>query len=141
MNLSTKQFEKIVKEIAGDGAASFAGKDNRRSARVELKHRATIMPHVDGVTSEGVGVEVRDFSPRGIRFLHSKRLPRGDQFVLALLQQTGEPVQILCTVVHSRVTAEGPFSIGAEFTCVLKRGQPKIDRANERERIQRSILD
>ena len=146
MNLSTQEFAKIVRELSGDEPRmAFPGKNNRRSARVELKHRATIIPQVDGVPGEGEGVEVRDFSPRGIRFLYSARLPRGDQFVLALPQHTGDPVEILCTVVHCRVTAEGPFSIGAEFTCALRKPQaprpPSRDGRTERERIRQSILD
>jgi hypothetical protein len=99
------------------------------------------------MSGNGVGVEVRDFSPRGIRFLHSKALSRGTQFVLELPQQGGERIKILCTVMHCKSTAEGPYAAGAEFTCVLrkvastvKRSTPVEKQRVERDRIRRSIL-
>lgn len=146
MHLSAKQFAEIVERLGSDiSDAPFPGHDKRRAARVELKNRATIIPYEDGVAGEGVGVEVRDFSPRGIRFLHSERLTRGAQFVLELPQSAGEPVQILCTVMHCRSTEEGPISTGAEFTCVLRQAKavepsPR-ERRSERDRIRHSILD
>jgi hypothetical protein len=147
MHLSAKQFAEILGRLESDVRdAPFPGHDQRRAARVALKNRATIVPYEDGVAGEGVGVEVRDFSPRGIRFLHSERLGRGSQFVLALPQSSGEPVQILCTVMHCRATAEGPISTGAEFTCVLRPHARAAegggrDRRSERDRIRQSILD
>jgi hypothetical protein len=72
-------------------------------------------------------------------------MPTGGQFVLELPQTSGEPVRILCSVVHSKPTGEGPFSIGAEFTCVIREGKrpkPATTVSNvERNRIQQSILD
>lgn len=140
MHLSAKQFAEIVERLGADAAGVPAG-DNRRAPRVALKNRATIIPYVGGVAGKGVGVEVRDFSARGIRFLHSARFARGEQFVLELLQQGADPVSILCTIVHCKPTDEGPFSTGAEFTCVLRNGNaPAADRS-ERDRIRQSILD
>lgn len=140
MQLSAKQFSEIVERL-DTGASGLPAGDNRRAPRVELKYRATIIPYVGGVAGKGVGVEVRDFSARGIRFLHSARFARGEQFVLELLQQGADPVSILCTIVHSKPTDEGPFSTGAEFTCVLRRGKPAAADRSERDRIRQSILD
>lgn len=146
MNLSTRQFAMLVKRLeAGPSDPAFLGDNKRRAGRVELKSRATIVPYADGVAGEGVGVEVRNVSPRGIRFLHSKSLARGSQFVLELPQDTGDPVNILCTVVHCQPTEEGPFAVGAEFTCALADGKPQAASASEtggeRDRIRQSILD
>ena len=141
MQLSAKQFAQIVERLEPDAAGALPAGDHRRAPRVELNNRATIVPYVGGVAGKGVGVEVRDFSARGIRFLHSARFARGEQFVLELFQQAADPVSILCTVVHCKPTDEGPFSSGAEFTCVLRHGKPApADRA-ERDRIRQSILD
>ena len=141
MHLSAKQFAEIVERLDGDVADQlFPGHDKRRANRVALHHRATIVPYTDGVAADGVGVEVRDFSARGIRFLHSATLARGEQFVLELPQQGSDPVSILCTIVHCRPTDEGPNSIGAEFTCVLRKAKNAGDRS-ERDRIRQSILD
>jgi hypothetical protein len=154
MNLSTKRFAEIVQRLEGDvGDQLFPGHDKRRSTRVGVRSRASIVPYTNGVAREGVGVELRDFSHRGIRFLHSARLARGDQFVLELPQREGKPVHILCTVMHCRTTPEG-FSTGAEFTCVLRPQQPSPQgrpgrseagaadaaRRRERDRIRQSIL-
>ena len=142
MHLSAKQFAEIVERLESDViGGTFPGNDKRRAQRVPMKNRATIVPHVAGVATEGVGVEVRDFSARGIRFLHSATLARGEQFVLELPQQGAEPVSILCTVVHCKTTSEGPYSIGAEFTCVLRKAPAGAADRSERERIRKSILD
>lgn len=150
MHLSAKQFAEIVAQLVADAPKSTGdgASEKRRASRVALDYRATIIPYDDGVARDGVGVEVRDFSPRGIRFLHSARFPRGTQFVLELPQQTGGPLTILCTVVHCRVTPEGPFSTGAEFTCVLRSEKSAKtpptnanDRLSEADRIRHSILD
>ena len=148
MHLSADQFAEIVAHLLAEGPGApggGTGGDKRRAKRVALEHRATIVPYDDGVAGDGVGVDVRDFSPRGIRFLHSQRLVRGAQFVLALPQRTGGPLSILCTVVHCGVTPEGPFSTGAEFTCAL-RDRPPAEPTTAggqhlAERIRRSILD
>ena len=142
MNLSAKQFAEVVERLDAGALKGIPPGDNRRAPRVELQNRATIIPYVGGVAGEGVGVEVRDFSARGIRFLHSSKFARGEQFVLELFQQGTDPVSILCTIVHCKPTAEGPFSTGAEFTCVLRNGKPvpAADRV-ERDRIRQSILD
>jgi hypothetical protein len=152
MQLSAKQFAQILQQLDSlNGEAPPAGSDKRRSARVALKQRATIVPYISGAPGQGVGVEVCDFSPRGLRFLHSAAVKRGEQFVLQLPQQSGEPVSILCTVVHCKTTSQGPFSIGAEFTCALRNGKAtkavRNDPARgererkERSRIAASILD
>jgi hypothetical protein len=140
MHLSAKQFAEIVERLEADAAGVPAG-DNRRAPRVALANRATIIPYVGGVAGKGVGVEVRDFSARGIRFLHSAKFTRGEQFVLELLQQGAEPVSILCTIVHCKPTDEGPFSTGAEFTCVLRNVKAGAADRQERDRIRQSILD
>ena len=143
MHLSTTQFAEIVERLAGDAAdRSFPGHDKRRAGRVAVRTQATIVPYVDGIAGPGVAVEVRDFSPRGIRFLHERALVSGEQFVLDLPQQTGRPVSLLCTVVHCRPAEAGRFSTGAEFTCVLRPGQPAdAGGQGERARIRQSILD
>jgi hypothetical protein len=147
MHLSAKQFAQIVERLGADVIdPNFAGDDKRRAHRVELKHRVTIIPHDDGRPAEGVGVELRDFSPRGIRFLHSQAMRNGTQFVLQLPQTTGDPISILCTVAHSESTPEGPVATGAEFTCVLKpatkstRPVSGLEQINEQDRIRHSIL-
>ena len=141
MHLSAKQFAEIVERLEADAlAACFPGHDKRRAPRVAMKNRATIVPYVEGVAGKGVGVEVRDFSARGIRFLHPAQLANGEQFVLELPQQGGDPVSILCTVMHCRRTEEGPHSIGAEFTCVLRKSKAPSERL-DRDRIRQSILD
>ena len=147
MHLSAKQFAELLSGLEGDVLdPSFAGSDKRRAHRIQLNNRVTIIPDIKGEDSQAVGVELRDFSPRGIRFLHGRALPAGGQFVLELPQTSGEPVRILCSVVHSKPTGEGPFAVGAEFTCVLRHAKrpktaPSSASATERDRIRHSILD
>ena len=146
MHLSAKQFVEILSGLGNDARdPSFAEHDKRRAPRARLNIRVSIIPDFTG---EGVGpleVEMRDFSSRGIRLLHSRSLPRGGQFVLELPQTGGDPVRILCSIVHCRQTPEGLFSIGAEFTCALRAGKRPESAAptsaGERERIRQSILD
>ena len=146
MNLSAKQFAEILSGL-GDAVRdpSFVGSDKRRAHRVQVNNWVTIIADITGEHAQAVGVELRDISSRGICFLHARTLPAGGQFVLELPQPTGEPVRILCSVVHARQTPDGPFSIGAEFTCVLRDGKrPRAAAsvsASDRERIRQSILD
>jgi hypothetical protein len=139
--LTADQFSQLLERLDPEsiGDASFPGSEKRRAPRVELRNRATIVPYVDGMEPTGVGVEVRDFSARGIRFLHSSRLEKGSQFVLELSQRGEDPLRILCTVMHCRPSDEGPISIGAEFTCVLRKTSLKISKSDE-DRIRQSIL-
>jgi hypothetical protein len=146
MHLSTKQFSEILSGLGNDVRdPSFAGSDKRRAHRVPVNNRVTIIPDITGENPQAVGVELRDISPRGIGFLHSRALPSGGQFVLELPQTAGEPVRMLCSVVHSKPTNEGPFAVGAEFTCVLQHAKSQKPAASasskERDRIRQSILD
>src|SRR5689334_22300490 len=107
MQLSVNQFAEIVKRLDADTAdPSFSGDDKRRAHRVELTSRVTIVPYVDGHPRDGTGVELRDVSSRGLRFMHSQPMPVGSQFVLELPQASGDPLTILCTVAHSRPTPQ-----------------------------------
>ena len=139
--LSATQLAEILERLnSGETDGICPGNEKRRAPRMAIKNRATIVPCTDGIESEPVGVEVRDFSARGLRFLHSRRMEQGSQFVLELAQQNADPVQILCTVMHCRPTKEGPLSIGAEFTCALRTAPARLP-TSERDRISQSILD
>ena len=66
-----------------------------------------------------VPILVRDVSPRGINILYPTQLRAGQQFTVHLEGESGRPIGLLCTVMHSRQLSSGLHSVGAEFTCVL----------------------
>jgi hypothetical protein len=99
-----------------------------------------LMPCRQGVLGQPVQVRLKDISSGGIGIVHSQPFEKGSQFVIQLPQPGGLTKSLLYTVVRCDASASGPFSIGAELSCVLKSegaaaaGEPDVARTPERGR-------
>jgi hypothetical protein len=137
MELTAQQFAEMVNHLKGP--SRFGGpQDQRRAPRVERQARLTITP-VDGVQPPTpVDVEIKNISSRGLGFVHTRKLKLHSQFLVKLPRQGGDPVEILCTVVHCNPAGQKCYAVGAEFTC-LSPTPGQTDPATS-DRIRSSIL-
>lgn len=152
MNLSTDLFEQIVGSFgagvgarpsptaeagtpeAGSGTAAQAeavavaelapeggGTNRRRDARVGVRTLATVIPF-DAAGTLPLTVEVRDLSPGGVGFMHTRKMSLDEQFVVLLPSSAGTPVAVLCSVAYWQQVAAESYVVGARFTRVLRQG-------------------
>jgi hypothetical protein len=111
MKISAEMFEAITASIRGE-----ARHEKRKSPRVGLSGKMTIMPLPPAKNCKPVLVPVRDLSATGIGILHSEDLQMGQQFNLVLKsERTAKTRVILCTVRWSLLAGPDMYSIGASF--------------------------
>lgn len=119
MELTAEQFELIT------GLTSqppiYDGVDKRRHPRVAFGSRARIFPMVPIICPEGRSVLVRDISVAGIGLLFSDPLAIGDEIILQLPAQRGEPLVVHCMVQRCDIGGSHgkQFVIGATYEQVL----------------------
>lgn len=143
MKLTAEQFADLAASF-NPGQPDGSRQERRRASRTELSAQVDIRPVVDGVMSDSAGVQVEDFSSRGIAIRHHVPLDNGAQFVVELKRQSGGCVSMLCTVLHCRELQPKSYKVGAEFTCVLAEhpGSRPSEQAVDQElkRIRKSVL-
>lgn len=147
MLLSTEIFDTVVATLNPTRAAAHSAvSGQRRSPRVPVANRLTILPFASGAEglagfdfpldesgalqiplADPVSVPVRDLSRGGLRFMTPRRLSLDTPFVLLLpsgaRSQAGasaSPVAIECTVTYWQPIQAGLFAIGAQFLRELK---------------------
>jgi hypothetical protein len=120
-------MEHVVSALSLDGAfdAADPGAEKRKTPRSYLGTTATIIPCGERASRRPFAVIVLNISETGVAIKNSPSLKRGDQFVLRLPSTDSQGVSaILCTVVYSRLMADGSDGIGAQFTRVLNVASP-----------------
>jgi len=130
MDLSFDQFVQTVSSLK---TFDRDGIEKRRAMRVGHRARVFILvPDPEKKYGNGrptklvhIPVQLRDFSMKGLRFMHKQAMQKGDTFVLLLRKADGQPVHLLCTVAHCQPAAANLFNIGA-----------RIERPIEREMAQ-----
>ena len=137
MKLSSEAFRELAHAMTGNKLE--AGKERRRSGRVKVEARVPLSLILKGEHLPPAPIIVRDVSPRGINILYPQFLPGGQQFTVQL-SSGPKAVTLLCTVMHSQLLANGLYSVGAEFTCVLPVARPAADGTTEK-RIRESMLE
>lgn len=122
--------------VAADLAPDATDHELRRARR--FAYHGQIEIQFSQADSQPEAVSVLDISARGLRIIHPSEFPRGVTFVAQMPRYQQSSLRILCTVAHSQPRANGLFTIGAEFTCVLSEPGDVDERAQER--IRRAIL-
>ncbi len=113
--ISSADFEAIVRSLRSDKQGG-RGSDKRRTPRVGLSGRVTIIPcspHADRTPAVAM---VRDLSTTGIGLTHSTAVKAGEQIIVRFSATHDEPAKaILCSVTHSVAVGERLFVTGAKF--------------------------
>jgi hypothetical protein len=131
--LTAQQLASIV---AADLTPDATDNELRRARR--FAYHGQIQIQFSQADSQPEAVSVVDISARGLRIIHPTEFPRGTTFVAQLPRYQTTALKVLCTVAHSQQRANGLFTVGAEFTCVLSEPGEIDERAQER--IRRAIL-
>ena len=88
---------------------------NRRCVRYRACREIQLRPY--GVTHATPRlVKLVDISAGGICVIDRMNLSSGDRFVICLPKSDGHTEAVLCAVRQSRLTHEGEFRVGAEFS-------------------------
>jgi PilZ domain-containing protein len=131
--LTAQQLASIV---AADLTPDTLGNELRRARR--FQYHGQILIQFSEADSQPEAISVLDISARGLRIVHPTEFQRGASFVAQLPRYQTTPLRVLCTVAHCQPRANGLFTVGVEFTCVLSEPGATDERAQER--IRRAIL-
>jgi len=113
--LSSADFESIVRSLRSDKQAGRSS-DKRKTPRVGLSGRVTVIPCSHHVDRSAVTAMVRDLSTTGIGLAHSNPVRAGEQIIVRFAATHNEPAKaILCLVTHSITVGERLFTTGAKF--------------------------
>jgi hypothetical protein len=113
--ISAADFESIIRSLRSD-KQGIRQSDKRRTPRVGLSGRVTIIPCSAGAGRTAVTAMVRDLSTTGIGLAHSKAVKPGEQIIVRFSAAHNEPAKaILCEVTHSLAVGEKLFTTGAKF--------------------------
>jgi hypothetical protein len=113
--ISAADFESIVRSLRSDKQGGRTS-DKRRTPRVGLSGRVTIIPCAPGADRNPVVAMVRDLSTTGIGLAHSAPVKAGEQIIVRFAATHNEPAKaILCAVTHSVSVGEQLFTTGAKF--------------------------
>jgi PilZ domain len=125
MKISAEMFEAITASIRGE-----ARHEKRKSPRVGLSGKMTIVALAPAKDRKPTLVPVRDLSATGIGILHNEDLQAGQQFNLMLESEKKEKARsIVCTVRWSQPAGPDMYSIGASFEMPApKKGSPNPKR-------------
>lgn len=119
MELTVEQFELITGLT--HQPPIYDGVEKRKHPRVAFGSRARMYPLVPAVCPDGRSVLVRDISLSGVGLLFSDALAIGDEIILKLPAQRGEPLVVHCMVQRCETGGSHgkQFVIGVTFEQVL----------------------
>jgi PilZ domain-containing protein len=110
-HLTGEWFENLIRSVN----TRETGDQRRRVPRIGVRFSAEMFQvDGDGVLPP-VTIRIRDLSPLGLGFTHTRRLRKGTRFIVQLPQEELEPLRILCEVRNCTTVADQLFTIGAEF--------------------------
>ena len=113
--ISSAAFESIIRSLRSDKQTG-KGSDKRRTPRVGLSGRVTIIPCTAGNDRTPVIAMVRDLSTTGIGLAHSHPLNSGEQVIVRFAATHNEPAKsILCMVTHTHAIGERLSTTGVKF--------------------------
>ena len=139
MKFADSQFAEAVELLQKAGGAKVAN-DKRRSARRDIR-LAVHIKFKNDENSPWFEVQLRDVSPRGVRFQGDRRMNVNDTFLLRLpAREENNSVNLLICRAAFCKPAKELFVIGAEFIGQESSEPPPADEEKELERIRRSIL-
>jgi hypothetical protein len=122
-HLTGEWFENLIRSVN----TRETGDQRRRVPRIGVRF-ATDMFQVDGDgVLPPVSIRIRDISPLGIGFTHTRRLQKGTRFIIQLPQEELAPLRILCEVKNCQMVADQVFTIGSEFLQIGLKSQGGVE--------------
>jgi hypothetical protein len=113
--ISAAAFDSIIRSLRSDKHVG-RGSDKRKTPRVGLSGRVTIIPCSANSEKKAVVAMVRDLSTTGIGLAHANALIDGEQVIVHFTATHDEPAKsILCVVTHSHPIGERLSTTGAKF--------------------------
>jgi hypothetical protein len=142
MKFTNARFAEITKLMRALKYSPDAS-DKRRAARVAIRIPIQIKVPQGKAVGPWKTVELRDVSPRGLRFVFKEPLEVGCSFMTMFPSTSVGRVSspVVCRVIHCGAQENGSFLIGAEFDGPIRAVQPGVEAVAEEERIRRRILD
>jgi len=111
MILSADVFDGILKSLKTEQPVA----DKRRSTRIGIRARVTMIPIVKGALASPIHVWCRDIAMTGIAVLVANPLKVGQQFVLQLTREDEGPMRLLCEVTRKEKVHDDLYMIGAKY--------------------------
>jgi hypothetical protein len=112
VELSERKLAELIDAIE---AASSAGEDERRVAARLPAQGTVLLASVDPLVEDPPRpVRMYDISRFGVAVVDDAPMQTGTQFNLLVPREGRRPLEMLCTVRHSRATREGHV-IGAQY--------------------------
>ena len=122
-HLTGEWFENLIRSVN----TRETGDQRRRVPRIGVRF-STEMFQVDGDgVLPPVSIRIRDISPLGIGFTHTRRLRKGTRFIIQLPQEELAPLRILCEVKNCQMVADQVFTIGSEFLKIGLKSQGGLE--------------
>src|ERR1700683_5257210 len=132
MKFTNARFAEITKLMR---ALKFSpdASDKRRAARVAIRIPVQIKITAGKAVGPWETVELRDVSPRGIRFVLRKPLEGGFSFMVTFPSTRAgkNSTPSACRVIHCAEPSDGSFLIGAEFDGPVRIQQPGVEAIAE----------
>jgi hypothetical protein len=94
--------------------------DRRRAPRIKRNKDVVILPCANGVVTGSIPVKLQDVSARGVGFVHSAPMEKGQQFIFRVPRTDTVPITLLYTVARCEKMADGRYTIGGALECVLR---------------------
>jgi c-di-GMP-binding flagellar brake protein YcgR len=124
--ISSAAFESIIRSLRSDKQVG-RGSDKRKTPRVGLSGRVTIIPCSTNSERTPVVAMVRDLSTTGIGLAHANSLADGEQVIVRFAATHDEPAKsILCTVTHSHAIGDRLSTTGAKFIKDIEIAVPAV---------------
>jgi hypothetical protein len=122
-HLTGEWFENLIRSVN----TRETGDQRRRVPRIGVRFSAEMF-QVDGDrVLPPVAIRIRDISPLGIGFTHTRRLQKGTRFIIQLPQEELAPLRILCEVRNCQMVADQVFTIGSEFLQIGLKSQGSVE--------------
>ena len=111
VELSEQKLNELIDAIE---AASTTEDERRLAARLPAQGTVLLAAVDPNVTAAPRPVRVYDISRFGVAVVDEHPMPSGAQFNLLVPREGRRPLEMLCTVRHSRATRDGHV-IGAQY--------------------------
>ena len=117
MELSPEIYDQIAGCAGMHGEKK--GQERRKSRRIPLARRTTVMPLHGGALAPAITVRLRDVSQTGVGLLQPNNVEVGSTFFIELPRRDEQPIWARVVVTRVRALSSVLFLVGAKFDRLL----------------------